>query len=43
MSEKDIRYYVRQVVEALMYIHSKNILHREYTQPYLASNFAIFI
>ncbi len=41
LSEKDIRYYVRQVIEALMYIHSKNILHREYTPSYAASSFAI--
>jgi serine/threonine protein kinase len=41
MSEKDIRYYVRQVIEALMYIHSKSILHREYDTCYTASSFAI--
>jgi len=41
MSEKDIRYYVRQVIEALMYIHSKSILHREYTPSYAVSSFAI--
>jgi serine/threonine protein kinase len=36
MTEKEIRGYTRQVIDALMYIHSKNILHREYpllTQP----------
>jgi serine/threonine protein kinase len=29
MSEKEIRRYARQVIEAISYIHSKNILHRE--------------
>lgn len=24
-----IRYYAKQIVESLMYIHSKNVLHRD--------------
>ena len=29
MSEKDIKRYARQIVYAIAYIHSQNILHRE--------------
>lgn len=30
MPEKDIKKYGYQIVHAIMYIHTQNILHREY-------------
>lgn len=29
LTELEIRYYVSQIVEALMFIHSKDIIHRD--------------
>lgn len=43
MGEKEIAFYVRQVVNAIMYIHSKGILHREYNQSYSVLSYAISI
>jgi hypothetical protein len=43
MSEKEIAVYVRQVITAISYIHSKGILHREYLSSHSVSNCAISI
>lgn len=42
MPEDDIRKYGLQIVEAIAYIHSQNILHREYSLPNLASSCVTF-
>jgi serine/threonine protein kinase len=43
IGEKEIAFYVRQVVNAIMYIHSKGILHREYYVWDSVLSYAIFI
>lgn len=43
MTEREIAYFVKQVIAAISYLHSKDILHREFMSSYTVSNSATSI